>query len=143
MTTPISVTDLDKFVAELAELRKQKELKEAELSEIEGNIRKAKEQSIAYLTELKRENYKSPDGTISIVDRWRVSTPKTDEEKQKFFDFLTDKDLFYKYATVNSNSLNSLYMEYWKSAREAGEMDFDMPGVSKPELHRDISFRKA
>ena len=139
----ITVNDLDKFVAEMADLRRQKDLKNEELSEIEGRIRKCKETAIGYLTELGRDNYKSPDGTISIRDLWRVETPKTDEAKQKLFDFLTDNGLFYKYATINSNSLNSLYMEYWEAAQAAGELSYELPGIEQPKLFRDISFRKS
>jgi len=126
----------------MADVRVEKEAKEDELKEINGRLEALKQTAVNYLTELKRDSYRSPVGTVSIREYNTVATPKTDEDKMKLFDFLREKDIFIRYATVNSKSLNSLYKACLEEANQAGELNFEIPGVGAPKMHRDISFRK-
>lgn len=89
----------------------------------------------SYLKVLKREDYQSPAGTIQVGGKWAVRMPKDDEAKAALFQHLRERELFDRYATVNSRSLNALYMADWKAAikkdPEAWVL-FDMPGVPAP-----------
>ena len=91
----------------------------------------------AYLKALEREDYVSPYGEAKIVGKWRVSLPQSDEDKMLLFEHLKARKIFEKYATVNSNSLNSLFMADWEAAKkkdaEAAVM-FSMPGVPDPKF---------
>jgi len=142
-TKQVTFEEVDGLVSQMADLRKEKDAKEDELSAINGKLTELKEKAVAYLTELKRDSYKSPFGTLSLREVWSVAVPKTDESKERLFEFLKSEGIFNAYATVNSNSLKALYLRYREAAQENGELDFQLPGVEPAKLFMDISFRKA
>ena len=73
-----------------------------------------------------------------------MSLPSEDVDKAALFKHLEERGISMKYLTVNSNSLNSLYMADWEAAKIAGEgMDFKMPGVSEPTLFEDLRITKS
>ena len=139
----VSVQEMDAMVKELFELRAEIEAKESVIKELNKTLAKKQGEFTACLKALGRENYKSDHGTVSVVQKWRVSVPQTEEAKQAFFAHLKERGVLWQYATVNSNSLNSLFMADWEAAQERGEgMEFKMPGVSEPKLFETISMRK-
>lgn len=89
----------------------------------------------SYLKALGRESYESPSGVIQLSGKWAVRMPKDDEAKLALFDHLKSRGIFERYATVNSRSLQALYVADWKAAckkdPEAWVL-FEMPGVPTP-----------
>lgn len=84
-------------------------------------------------------------GKVSITEQLSVQTPKTPEQKQAFFDWLKKEmgdDGFWAYATVNSQSLNSLYTKKVKEYGERGEL-LDIEGIDQPTSYTKLSLRKA
>jgi hypothetical protein len=71
-----------------------------------------------------------------------VTTPKTPEEKEQLFQFLRDKGIFLEFASVNSQSLNSLYKSLAEEAAENGVLDFKLPGVGEPTIYTTLKMRK-
>jgi|SRR5690606_24149493 len=136
---PITVEQLDALIAllfqkkeEAKELEKLVTAKNVEISKVRADITVA-------LKELGREDYKAAAGSVKLKTIWRVSLPQSDEDKQKLFDWLKERGIFNKYATVNSNSLNSLYMAEWEDAKKRGEgMEFEIPGVPQPKSFQTI-----
>lgn len=138
----VTVAELDGLIAELA--KKEKECDEQaaitknlnkEYMAIEGRI-------VNYMKELGRDKYDSPHGKFKIDEKWRVNLPEDDNAKRALFDHLRERGIFDKYATVNSNSLNALYMADWKEAQSKGEgMTFAMPGVPAPKLFEKLDFK--
>lgn len=77
-----------------------------------------------------------------------VQTPKTTEEKEKFFMWLEAEGIFYEFASVNSQSLNKLYRDKAelaaKEATERGVLDFvfRIPGINPPSTYVDLRMRR-
>jgi hypothetical protein len=140
----VTVADLDNLVAAIQAKRQEIEAQEKIVSALNIDLSKLKQTAVHYLKELGREKYQTPFGTISIQQKWRVNMPQTDEDKQALFAHLRERGLFEKYATVNSQSLNSLFMADWEAAQKRGEgMDFHMPGIGEPKLFEDLGIRKS
>lgn len=139
----VTVQDMDALVEEMRAQRDLVEEKENELKALNKQLTALEQKAVQYLKALGRENFSSPHGTLYISQKWRVNLPKTDEDKAALFKHLEERGIFMQYATVNSNSLNSLFLEDWKDAMERGEgMDFRMPGIAEPKLYETLGMRK-
>jgi hypothetical protein len=142
-TASVTVADLDALVRQIFDQKLLIEEAEAGVTVLNKELARLEEKAVVCLEELERDNYKTEFGTIYINEKWRVNMPQTDEDKQALFGFLREKGIFDKYATVNSNSLNSLYMAEWEAAIEDGKgMEFSMPGIGAPKLHKALGKRK-
>jgi hypothetical protein len=138
----VTVKELDELISQLANKEKECETQgeilkslNKEFSSLEGKI-------VNYMKELGREKYDSPKGKFEIKEKWRVNLPQDDVSKTELFAHLRERGIFEKYATVNSNSLNALYMADWRDAQEKGEgMTFAMPGVPAPKMYEQLSFK--
>jgi hypothetical protein len=128
---PVTVTDLDALVKEIVQLRKKSREMTASLSAVNVELEAKKSKMAGYLRELGRKSYKTEVGNFTLVEKWRVTLPKTAEDKHKLFDWLEERGLYDTYATVNSNSLNSLYLTEWDIAKKEGRgMEFEIPGIA-------------
>ncbi len=138
----VTVRDLDLLLEALAgkeaELEKQSEVTKKinkEIARLEGQV-------VAHLKDLGRTDYDSPIGKARIEEKWRVNMPADDMAKRELFDHLRARDIFDKFATVNANSLNALFMADWKEAQERGEgVTFSMPGIGAPKLFEALRFK--
>lgn len=139
----VTVAELDELIKQIAaknsEIEKAEDVVKAhnkELTKLEGRC-------VEYLKELKRDKYDSPFGKVSIAQKWRVNMPADDNAKRALFEHLREREIFDKYATVNSNSLNSLFMRDWEAAKERGEgLTFSMPGIEAPKLFEPLLFKE-
>jgi hypothetical protein len=138
-----TVKELDELVEQIFAQREKIEEMDAAVT-VENKILAALEKKAAdWLDELGRDKFQSPKGTVYVQEKWRFNLPQTDEDKKLFFDWLRAKGIFDKYATVNSNSYNSLLLAEWEAAKEAGEgMHFSVPGVPEPKFNRLLGVRK-
>lgn len=71
-----------------------------------------------------------------------VTTPKTAEEKELLFKFLADRGIFLEIASVNSQTLNSLYKSLAAEAADEGNYDFKIPGVGEPTSYTSLKLRR-
>ena len=139
----VTVEELDLLVSDIFTKKKEIEASELVTSGLNKELAVLKGRAVNYLTELGREDFKSPYGNVSISQKWRINMPATDEDKAALFDWMRERQIFDRYATVNSNSLNSLYMAEWEDAKKRGEgMTFSMPGIGEPKLFTDLGMRK-
>lgn len=90
-----------------------------------------------------KDNYKSAVGTFYRYSRWNWKIPSSLEAKTKFFDFLKQKGIFLELVSVNSNTLNSFCKAEYEAAKEAGNVDFKVPGLEAPTAMEKIGFRKS
>ena len=84
-------------------------------------------------------------GRVTVKEELSVRTPKTPEDKQKFFDWLRNhmgEDAYYAYMTVNSRSLNSLYKQKVEEYGEQGKV-LEIDGLESPSSFTKLSFTKA
>lgn len=83
-------------------------------------------------------------GRVTVSESLSVQTPKTPEEKQAFFDWLKKEmgdDGFWAYATVNSQSLNSLYKQKVNEYAAKGEV-LEIEGLQPATSYTKLSFTK-
>ncbi len=79
-----------------------------------------------------KSSYEFEGGVIETRERFSVKTPKTTEQKAALFKWLEEKGVFLDYASINSNSLNSLCKQEIEIAKEEGRVCV-IPGVEIPE----------
>lgn len=140
----VTVEDFDKLVEEMKLAYDDQTKKKATLTEANLTVARLESKCVAYLKELKRDNFSTPLGTPYMIKNWKVKNPESDIEKEKFFSWLEEKGgttMRTKYTTVNNNSLNSLYKTMRKEAEEKGEM-LIIPGLDAPSLHESLGWRK-
>lgn len=139
MTT---IADLNKLAEEIADLR----AKEAEAAlvkkEITGRLEDAEKKMIETLLANEMTSYRSPSGLCSLSFRTSVKTPKTLEDKTALFEYLKQKGLYDTMVSVNSQTLNSFYKSELEAAKERGDDNFNVPGVTEISVQQILSFRK-
>ena len=121
---------------EEARISNEKKAITEKLDEAESKMREILEQ--AGMT-----SYKSPFGTTSISYRTSVKTPKTAEDRAKFFEHLKKLGLYDNMVTVNSQTLNSFYKSELEQAKERGDSDFEIPGLTEVTLSPILMFRRS
>lgn len=138
-----TVEELDALVEAIFEQKKEIENMEKELTMENVKLASLEAKATAWLDELGREKYQHARGTISVRESWRFNLPASDDDKQAFFSWLRERGIFDKYATVNSNSYNSLLLAEWDIAKEEGRgMEFKIPGVPEPKFFRKLATLK-
>lgn len=138
------IKELGDLIAAMVEQRKKIEELEKPVTEANKTLAAMEQKAASYLEELGWESFKSPFGTISVKDEWRFALPQTDEDKLAFFNYLRERGVYDKYATVHSTAYNSFCKAEWDVAKSEGRgFDFKLPGVPEPKLYRKLSLRKA
>lgn len=141
-TGQVTVAELDALIEKLADCSKRCDAKEDEMKALNKEYASLEGKIAAHMEELNRQKYDSPHGKFQVNEKWRVNMPQTDADKAAFFDHLRERGIFDKLATVNSNSLNALYMRDWEEAKDRGEgMLFNMPGVPAPTRFVKLDFK--
>lgn len=142
-TPSITVAELDAHIKLIAEKEAEIEKQKAILTEHNKQLAVLEGRCVEYLKELGRDNYAGPSGKVSIKQKWRVNMPVDDNAKRLLFTHLREREIFDKYATVNSNSLNALFMRDWEAAKEHGEgLTFTMPGIEAPTLFEALEYKE-
>lgn len=133
--------DLGAFEALVQSLYKQRDLvksMEADVDKAKALLDESKAKVMKALELSGKSNYKSELGTISVVNKFSVETPKELEAKKAFFGWLTERGIFEEYATVNSMKLNALYNEQLEIS---GDPDFKIPGIGEAKHYKQLSVR--
>jgi hypothetical protein len=142
----VSIEDMDNAVKALRTTKEKYDEQKAAASELYARYEEAKENMIAILKRAGKEEYTVKGyGKVSVRDELSVTTPKTPEQKQAFFEWIRETkgdDAYYAYMTVNSNSLNSMYRQAVEEAGAKGEV-LDIPGLAQPNSYTKLSLRKA
>jgi len=141
----ITLEQLDAEVAKLEALKIDYAQKKEQSNKADALVKEQTEKLLKMLEESGKKKYHVDGlGTIGITETWAVTTPKTQEEKKAFFNWLQNEygdDGFYAYATINYQQLNSLYNKV-SEEREAAGLDVHIEGISLPTLVKKLSFRK-
>lgn len=142
----ITVADLDALIILYFDtLQIDKVRAEAALSVVNKAILSIEAKLVTSLKALNRKEYKHSRGTVKISNKWRVNGPQTDADKAALFDWLKERGIYDKYATVNVASLNSLYMAEWEALKKTdpeAALCFSMPGIGERKLFETISKNK-
>jgi len=139
-------TTLIQFKKVVTQLYTQREVVDriSDSLDIESKKLEALKSKIVFmLDESGMEKFHTPGvGTVSVRNRFTVTTPKSLEDKEKFFQWLRERGIFTEVVSVNSQKLNSLYQEEIEKSLADGEPDFSIPGIPEPKVIKTLSIRK-
>lgn len=146
-TKTISTDEVDQLVMRVKLTKDIYEAAKAKSNDLEKEYREAKRQVIdAFTTIGKKKYYVDGVGTCYFIEKLVVKTPKTLEDKQKFFDFLKEKHgetFLLDKQGVNHQSLQKIYNDLYDEAVENGCGDtFNVPGLEAPTSDITLGFRK-
>lgn len=138
-TRDVTTKELDDAVASL-KLAKQKYQDAKDLSDqAYATVKDAEAFLIALMEEARKEVYIAEGiGRVKVSYEPSVTTPKTKEQKEQFFDWIKSNmgdEAYWAYMTVNSNTLNSLY----KTMLEDGKT---IAGLEEPTTRTKLSLTK-
>lgn len=122
-----------------------KELEQMKLKPMRAQLEELEQKILQTLNDNNLTSFKSSHGTVVKSLRYSVQTPKSHDQKKEFFKWLNGKygaDVYWDYVTVNSAKLNAFYKGEMENAKEAGDFDFKIPGLSEPEAQPILSLRK-
>lgn len=111
---------------------------------VKAQLVKMQAKMIAVLERFGRSNYSIPGaGTLIKTQRLTVTLPKTPEDKEQFFKYLRDRDIFDDIVSVNSMTLNAFYKKEFDIAAEEGRaVGFKIPGISEAKTIVTLNVRK-
>lgn len=139
--TEITVAAMNKQLEVIKELR----LKEAQIGQekklITNQLEIEEGKMIDMLETSGLSSYKGPEGQAIISARTSVKIPRTQEDREAFFNYLKELGLYDTMIGVNSQTLNSFYKSQFEEAKERGDVDFEIPGLKEVELRKTLSFR--
>lgn len=143
----ITTDELDAMVKDMAKLKADYEALKMQSNTAHEKYQESRAKLIATLQAAGKTKYHVDGvGTVSVTEKLKIRVPKDPEDKAKFFEWLQRRygmEGYLTYATVNYNSLNSLYNNEFEQARLEGTADnFSIDGVGNPEHEYGLSFRK-
>lgn len=145
-TESISLEDMDNAIKKLRGLRDEYAEASAVAKNIYAEVKEAENTIINFMEKSGKKRYILEGvGQISLEKGLSVTTPKTPEQKQAFFNWLRQEmgeDGYLTYASVNSASLNKLYKDKVEEYGERGEV-LEIEGLDAPTSYTKLSLRKA
>jgi hypothetical protein len=138
-----TLDEMNAQVEQIARLREKEAEASAAKSVITKELEAAELKMMGMLQEGGLTNYRSPMGLVSVSFRTSVRTPKTPEDREKFFAFLRQRGLYDALITVNSQTLNSFYKDEFEQAKQRGDVAFEIPGIKEVTMTPNISFRRS
>lgn len=140
----VTVQELDTLVLAINTQRNKIDEMDAALTVENKVLASLEAKAVEYLEALGRDNYKSPYGALSIRESIRWNLPSGPDQWQRLFHHFKETGIFDGMITVNSQKLNSWAKKEMEVATEEGRgMDFHIPGLEQPKMHRSLAFRKA
>lgn len=132
---PTTIDELEKLCEDAFLLKAKCDSIEESLSLEKEELNAVNKKILAVLELYGKKHWEHPLGKIEMRERTSVKTPKTEEEKKLFFEWLEQKGVYWQYVTVNSQSLNALYNAEFESNDDLG---FKIPGIGEPEVFKQI-----
>lgn len=97
---------------------------------------------MAFLEQFNLKTQKTVYGSVTRVERFSVKTPKDDESRAAFREWLEGRGEFNNLWSVNSRTLDARAKEWLDEAADKGDIDFVIPGVGEPTYSSYLSFRR-
>lgn len=141
-TNTITVEELESAIQDCFDLKSVHDAKKDEASEAWDKYSEKQNRVRGMLESLNKTSYKASAGTFSFSLTDSYKTPKTLEQKEAFFTYLKEKNIFDEMITVNSKSLNSYAAKEIELQYDQGNFDFTIPGLEKGEPAYRCSLRK-
>lgn len=138
----ITIQQYENLIKEMAEEQDQIDQLKHQIKKHQEIVDDREKKLLAIMTEFNHTSYRSSWGMVVRSQRWSYKTPKTDDAKEAFYNYLRSKGLFDSMISVNSQTLNSFCKKEMEAAKEAGDLDFEIPGLEEPTLSENISIRR-
>lgn len=139
METPnITVQEIEADIEQLFKLRIEHAKADRTAKDLKAELTEKQLLVKAKLETLEMDSYKSKAGSFSFRMKEGFRVPKDLEAKKLFFSYLEEKGVFDELVSVNSQTLNSWVQAEIEAAEEAGNFDFQLPGLEKSEAR--VSF---
>lgn len=120
---------------EKAALAKQEKTLNEELAEIKREL-------VEIFNASKLDGFDASQGRVSLKNYFGVKTPKSVADKKAFAKYLEKKKIFWEMMSFNSAQVNSFFETEMEIAKQAGDVDFEIPGLGEKSHSQDVSFRK-
>lgn len=146
-TRTLTMTEMDALIVENQKLWTDYEEKKKISSEAFHKAEESDAKICQALKDAGKTSFKVDGlGTITIVQTESVTTPKSNEDKKKFFKYLRETagdEVMFTYMTVNSQSLNSWYKKKVEEVANAGNLlGFQVPGIDAPTMKESLRFNQ-
>lgn len=143
----ITTEALDGMVKEMKKAREIYESAKAKSTELYKEFESMEGKVIEALTKAgKRKYHVDGIGLCYFIEKLVVTTPKTLEDKRKFFDWLKStfgETFLLDKQGVNHQSLQKIYNDAYSEAVDRGVGDgFTVPGLASPTAQITLGFRK-
>lgn len=138
----VTLAEMNGLAASIAQLRDEEDAASQVKKKATQALEAVETRMLTLLLENNLQNYKAPAGLCSVTARTSVKTPKTPQEKQALYDYLKAQGRFDDLISVNSATLNSYYKEEFELAKERGDDDFKIPGLTEVTVTPNLSFRR-
>lgn len=136
----VTVEDIQKAIEELDRLEKEADAAKLEYSQKHALKEDQREKVLAMLQATGQSKFHAAGvGTVSQAVKYSVTVPKDIDSKRAMLDWFQaqGEDFFLTYASVNSQSLNSLINE-----KCSEDPNFTMPGVGERQQRAELRFRR-
>lgn len=144
---PVTVEDLEKIGQELKAKREEVKKKKDIYSAAQTELDRLENNATAMLKTAGKKTYISEFGRLTRVEQFRVKLPQSPEDWNKFLEYAKERGVYDELITVNSNELNSFYMQEWDNVKKNGSpedaLSFSIPGIEEPKVRETISFTKS
>jgi hypothetical protein len=144
---PVGLAEMNLLADDIAALRDE----EKRLADLKSDITKQLEAKENRVSEILLENgltsYKAPAGLMGLSFRTSVRQPQG-ENVIAWLDYLKKQYGSLEGAiqagmlTTNSMKLNAFYKEQFELAKERGEGDFQVPGLTEVKINPTLTFRR-
>lgn len=140
----LSLDQMDALIKQMRDKREEYEEQKKLATDKYKEYQELEHKVILALENSGKKSYKVDGlGTFSLVYKQVITTPKTVEDKRKFFDYVKEKygdDYLDSLRSVNHQTLNSFYNEEAKNAEDPSM--FGIPGLDQPTIKTEARFRK-
>jgi len=146
-TSSITVEQLDAALKAYNDKYSEYEVQKAKASALHKEAETLEKKLIEAMEQAGKSKYYCEGvGTAYFSDKMVVTTPKTNDDKRKLFDWLKEKNgetFFLATVSVNHQTLQSLYnSELQKAVDEGGDAStFHIPGLEQPTSKRSLNLR--
>jgi len=128
------IAEMNELAATIVELRdKEKEASNAK-KVVTAQLEIAENRALALLEGHGLKQYRAPSCLLSLAFLTSAQTPKTPESKAALFQYLKSINRYDDMVSVNSQTLNSFYKEQLELAKERGEDDLKIPGITEVKV---------
>lgn len=109
---------------------------EAEIKKINETISPLTQELIEIMEAMDLTRFEGSLGKVNLLTIDYVSNPQSEEDKEKFYDYLKGEGIFDEMVSVHHQKLNSFYKSKLEEAIEKGEQ-LNIPGL-EPKQRKEL-----